>query len=179
MKKSFSVRSIVLGGLFIALGYVMPYLTMQIPNVGSMLLPMHLPVLLAGFVCGGPIGLIVGAVTPLLRSVIAGMPPMYPTAIAMAFELAAYGFLTVLFYRLFPKKSGYIYLELLLAMLGGRIVWGLVSMLLYGVKGNAFTFAIFLNGAFINALPGIILQIVLIPIIVFALERAGLIRKDR
>ena len=97
----------------------------------------------------------------------------------MAFELAAYGFLTGLFYRLFPKKTGYIYLELLLAMLGGRIVWGLVSMLLYGVKGNAFTFAIFLNGAFINALPGIILQIVLIPIIVFALERAGLIRKDR
>ena len=179
MNKSFSVRNMILGGLFIALGYIMPYFTMQIPSIGSMLLPMHLPVLVAGFVCGGPIGLIVGAVTPLLRSAGAGMPPMYPTAIGMAFELAAYGFLTGFFYRLFPKKAGYIYLDLLLAMLGGRIIWGLASMLLYGVKGNAFTFAIFLNGAFATALPGIILQIILVPIIIFALERAGLIGKDR
>lgn len=72
---------------------VLPFFTAQIPSIGSMLLPMHIPVLICGFVCGGPYGLLVGAIVPLLRSVMFGMPPML-VAIPMAFELAAYGFMT-------------------------------------------------------------------------------------
>jgi thiamine transporter ThiT len=122
MKKT-GVRNLVLAGLFLALGRVLPFFTGQIPAIGQRLLPMHLPVLLCGFVCGGPYGLIVGVLTPLLRSVLFGMPPMFPTALAMAFELAAYGLLAGLFYRLFPKKIGFAYLALVLAMIGGRVVW--------------------------------------------------------
>ena len=89
--KNLSVRNIVLAGFFLAVGIVLPFFTMQIPSIGNMLLPMHIPVLICGFVCGWPLGLIVGFILPLLRSMLFTMPPMYPTALAMAFELAAYG----------------------------------------------------------------------------------------
>ena len=161
--------------MFLALGLVLPFLTMQIPQFGSMLLPMHLPVLLCGFVCGWPYGLLVGVITPLLRSALFAMPPLYPVAIAMAFELATYGILAGLLYKLLPKKTLNIYISLILAMLGGGIVWGVVQTVLLGFGGNAFTWQAFIGGAFATALPGIILQLVLIPILVMALKRAKLI----
>ncbi len=178
MKTRLKTRNLVLSGLFIALGYIMPFFTMQVPTFGSMLCPMHIPVLLCGFLCGAPYGAIVGFVTPLLRSVIAGMPPLYPTALAMSLELATYGFLAGVLYKMLPKKSLFVYIDLILAMVGGRIVWGIVSSILYGMKGNAFTLAVFLNGAFINAIPGIIVQIILIPVIVLALQRVNPISTD-
>ena len=173
MKKQ-STRNLVFAALFLALGLVLPFLTAQIPQIGSMLLPMHLPVLLCGFVCGWPYGLLVGAVTPLLRSMLFSMPPLYPTAVAMAFELAAYGLLAGLFYKLLPKKPVYVYVSLILAMLGGRVVWGLVQMSLMGLVAQPFTWQIFMAGAFGNALPGILVQLVLIPVIVLALRSAKL-----
>lgn len=173
-----NIRNLVLSGLFMALGYIMPFFTMQIQAFGSMLLPMHIPVLLCGFICGAPYGLIVGFITPLLRSVITSMPPIYPIALAMAFELAAYGFLAGLLYKILPKKPLLVYVDLILAMIGGRIVWGIASLVLFAIKGNAFTLALFLNGAFVNALPGIIVQIVLIPLIILALQKANLMQKD-
>ena len=173
MKKQ-STRKLVFAALFLALGLVLPFLTAQIPQIGSMLLPMHLPVLLCGFVCGWPYGLLVGAVTPLLRSMLFSMPPLYPTAVAMAFELAAYGLLAGLFYKLLPKKPVLVYVSLILAMLGGRVVWGLVQMILMGLVAQPFTWQIFMAGAFGNALPGILVQLVLIPVIVLALRSAKL-----
>ncbi|MEA5010726.1 MAG: ECF transporter S component [Angelakisella sp.] len=170
--KKITVKQMVLGGLFLALGIVMPFLTAQIPGIGSRLLPMHIPVLLCGFVCGGPVGLLVGFVVPILRSMMFGMPPMFPTAIAMAFELAVYGWLCGVLYQRLPKTTPNIYLSLIGAMLGGRIVWGLISLVLYGMAGNPFSLQIFMAGAFINAAPGILLQLVLIPIIVVALRKA-------
>ncbi|MGI6239658.1 MAG: ECF transporter S component [Christensenellales bacterium] len=174
----FSTRNLALSGLFIAIGFVLPFLTMNIPTIGSALSPMHIPVLLCGFVCGAPYGLIVGVITPLLRSVIVGMPPIYPTALAMAFELAAYGLLAGLLYKMLPKKPLYVYVSLVLAMLGGRVVWGLAQLILLGIRGNAFTFTAFLSGAFINAVPGIIVHILLIPAIVLALQKLNLMRAD-
>ncbi len=177
MKKQ-STRKLVFAALFLALGLVLPFLTAQIPQVGSMLLPMHLPVLLCGFVCGWPYGLLVGAVTPLLRSMLFSMPPLYPTAVAMAFELAAYGLLAGLFYKLLPKKPVYVYVSLILAMLGGRVVWGLVQMILMSLVAQPFTWQIFMVGAFGNALPGIAVQLVLIPVIVLALRSARLMDRE-
>ena len=168
-------KQLVISALLLAAGLVLPFLTGSIPNFGRMLLPMHLPVLLCGFVCGWKWGLLVGFVTPLLRSVLFGMPPVVPTALAMAFELAAYGFLAGFFYRRLPKNLLWLYVDLLLAMAGGRIVWGAVSMALYAVLGNPFTWEVFLAGAVLNALPGIILQLVIIPPIVMALKRAKLV----
>ena len=178
--RKLSTKNIVLSGLFIALGFLMPFLTAQIPSIGSKLLPMHIPILLCGFICGWPYGLIVGFITPLFRSMIFGMPPMYPTAVAMAFELATYGLVTGLAYKLLPKRSVVsVYISLIISMLCGRVVWGAVSYVLYGIRGNAFTWQMFTAGAFINAIPGIIIQIVIIPVIIIALERAKLINNDQ
>lgn len=167
-----STKKLVISALMLSLALVLPFFTGQIPEIGNMLLPMHLPVLLAGFMVGGPSAMMVGAVAPLLRSVIWGMPPMFPKAIGMAFELAAYGLVSGLLYSKSKKDTKSIYVSLIIAMIAGRIVWGVVSLALYGIMGNVFTVAIFMTEAFANAVPGIILQLVLIPLLVTALKKA-------
>ena len=169
MKKN-KLFKMSLAALFLALAYVMPFLTGQIPEIGAMLCPLHIPVLLCGFICGWPWGLIVGFVAPLLRSLTLGMPPLFPTAVCMAFELAAYGAVAGLMHRFLPRKKPYIYCSLLTAMIIGRIIWGLAMYIFMGINGGAFTFAAFVAGAFTNAIPGIIVQIVLIPLLVMILE---------
>ena len=170
-----NLTKLVLSALFMALGIVMPFLTMQIPAVGSMLLPMHIPVLICGFICGWKYGLVVGFTVPLIRSLWLGMPPIL-TAIAMAFELATYGAITGACYKKLPKSKISIYASLIIAMIFGRLVWGVVSIVIYGVGGTLFTLKMFLAGALLNAIPGIILQIVLVPILVAALEKAGVMK---
>ena len=98
-KNSSPARNVVLAALFLALAFVLPMVTGHLPQVGNMLCPMHFPILLCGFVLGGPWGLAVGFAAPLLRSVLFGMPPMFPIAISMAFELAAYGAVSGWLYR--------------------------------------------------------------------------------
>ena len=93
------VKKLVLAGMFLALGMILPFITGQVPQIGNMLCPMHIPVLLCGFICGWQYGLVVGFITPLLRSFMFGMPPVYPTAIVMAFELMTYGFLSGFLYE--------------------------------------------------------------------------------
>lgn len=164
-------KRLVVAAFFLALGLVLPFLTGQIPEFGSRLLPMHIPVLLCGFVCGWPYGLAVGAVLPLLRSLLFGMPPLFPTAVAMCFELAGYGLATGLLRRFLPRNPAMVYVNLVLSMLAGRAIWGIASMALYAIAGNPFTWPIFAAGAFVDALPGIILQLVIIPPLVLALDR--------
>ena len=171
---SLQIRKLTYAALFLALALVLPFLTGQIPQIGSALSPMHIPVLLCGFLVGWPWGLAVGFIAPLLRSVIFGMPVMVPGAVAMAFELAVYGLISGILYRLLPKKKWSIYVTLIVAMLAGRVVWGIARLIIAGLSGNSFTWALFLAGAFTNAVPGIILHIILIPVIVMVLERAGL-----
>jgi len=165
------VKNLVLAALFLALSYVLPFFTGNIPQIGSMLLPMHIPVLLCGFVCGAPWGSVVGLIAPVMRSVLTGgFPPMFPTAIAMAFELAAYGFVSGLLARHLPKNLKGIYTALIAAMLCGRILWGIVMALMV-LNGSGFTFAAFIAGAFTNAIPGIILQLIAVPVIVLTLYK--------
>ena len=171
---SLQVRRMTYSALCLALALVLPFLTGQIPQIGSALCPMHIPVLLCGFLCGWPWGLAVGFTAPLLRSVIFGMPVMIPGAVAMAFELATYGAVAGFLYRKFPKKLPGIYVSLLIAMIVGRIVWGIARLIMAGIVGNGFTFTMFISGAITTAIPGIIAQLVLIPAIVYAMERAGL-----
>ena len=160
----------ILAAIFLALAYVMPFLTGQIPEMGSMLCPLHIPVLLCGFICGWPWGLIVGFIAPLFRSVTLGMPPFFPTAVCMAFELAAYGAIAGLMHKILPRKKSYIYISLLTAMIVGRLIWGVAMFVFMGLNGGSFTFAAFIAGAFTNAIPGIILQIVLIPILIMVIN---------
>jgi LytS/YehU family sensor histidine kinase len=170
MKNREKILKIVFSAMFLALCYVLPFLTGQIPEIGSMLCPMHIPVLLCGFVCGWPWGLIVGVTAPLLRSFTLSMPPLFPTAICMAFELATYGAVSGLLHKILPKKKPFIYVSLLVSMLIGRIVWGVAMLICMSINGNAFTFTAFIAGAFTNAIPGIIIQILLIPVIIMIIE---------
>lgn len=167
------INSLTLSALFLALGLVLPFLTGQIPEIGGMLLPMHIPVLICGFVCGCKYGMAVGFITPLLRMMLFGMPPL-TTAIGMAFELAAYGAVTGIVYRKLSFSKFRIYGSLILAMIAGRVIWGITSIAIYGISGAVFSWQIFIGGALLNAIPGIILQIILIPALIYALEKSGL-----
>ncbi len=169
-----NLKNSVLAAMFLAIGLVLPFLTGQIQRIGNMLLPMHIPVLLCSFICGWKYGLAVGFILPLLRSIMFAMPPMYPKAVAMAFELAAYGFMAGhIYYRSKSKDWKALYGALIIAMIFGRIVWGLVQTLLLGLE--KFTFYAFLSGAILNAVPGIIIQLVLIPAIITVVKRRGLL----
>ena len=124
-------HTLVLAALFLALALVLPFVTGGIPAIGNMLLPMHIPVLFCGLVCGWQYGLGVGFAAPLLRSLLFGAPPMYPNALAMAFELAAYGLIIGLVYARLPKQGwGALYASLLAAMAGGRLVWAVAEVVL-------------------------------------------------
>lgn len=167
MVKLNGTKKIVFAGVFFALGIVLPFITMQIPKIGNMLLPMHIPVMLCGFICGAPLGFTVGLLTPLLRSVLFGAPVLFPSAVAMMFELATYGACCGLLYGVFSKvfKSEYarLYLSMIVSMIAGRIVWGAVSYMLYSASSSRFTAEIFFAQGFINAIPGIIIQLIIIP----------------
>ncbi|MBQ4039206.1 MAG: ECF transporter S component [Bacteroidaceae bacterium] len=169
-----SLKKVITSGVCLALCLLLPFLTGQIPQVGSMLCPMHIPVLICGLVCGWPYGLVVGLIAPVFRSLLFGMPLLFPTATAMAFELAAYGAMSGILYQLLPKKISFLYTSLIGAMLFGRIIWGIAMVVLMGISGGGFTFAAFIAGAFTNAVPGIICHILIIPPIVLGLKKAGL-----
>jgi thiamine transporter ThiT len=173
MRKHNNLFNMILAALFLALAYAMPFLTGQIPEIGAMLCPLHIPVLLCGFFCGWPWGLAVGFLAPIFRSLIFGMPPMFPTAVCMAFELATYGFIAGLLYSKLPRNRGSVYVSLISAMVIGRVVWGLMMMLCMGIKGSAFGISAFIAGAVTGAIPGIILQLVLIPVLVISLQKVN------
>lgn len=171
--------TLVLSALFLAVGIVLPIFTGQIPQIGKMLLPMHLPVLLCGLICGWQYGGVVGFILPFLRYVMFGMPPM-PNGVAMAFELAAYGAIVgILYSRSRWQCIIALYRSLLVAMIGGRVIWAVVRVVMTGVTSVPFTWEIFLTDAFLSAIPGIILQLVFIPTLMVALDRTGLIRFRR
>ena len=166
MKENTGLRKTTLAALFLAIGLILPFITMQIPAVGKMLCPMHIPVLLCGYVCGWPYGLIVGIITPLLRGALFGMPAIFPNAVCMAFELATYGFVAGILSERMNRDIKSLYVSLITAMLCGRIVWGLASAAIYALTGGIFTWKLFLMGGFVNALPGIMIQLMLIPVLV-------------
>ena len=174
-KNTVRIRNLTYSGLFLAIAMVLPFMTGQIPEIGSMLCPMHIPVLLCGFVCGWPWGLAVGLISPVLRSLLFGMPRLFPTAIAMMFELAVYGAAAGALYKVLPKKRVNVYISLIASMILGRLVWGAAQFFLQKIVGVDFTLAMFIAGAVTTAVPGIILHIVIIPVLVEVFGRSGLI----
>ncbi|NJP40234.1 ECF transporter S component [Oscillospiraceae bacterium HV4-5-C5C] len=172
------IRQLALSALLLALGLLLPFITGQLQSLGQALLPMHLPVLLAGFICGPWWGLATGLLTPLLRSLLFGMPPLYPTALAMMLELGTYALIAGLIYRTLVRKRPQgslvvVFSALIPAMLAGRLVWGLATWLLLGLRQQSFTLQAFAAGAFMNSIPGIILQLILVPLILRSLAKAG------
>ncbi len=161
-----SLKKLIYAAVFVALGMVLPLLTFQIKEIGDSLLPMHLCIMLCGLFCGWKYGLACGLLLPFLRSAIFGMPPIYPNAVWMAAELATYGvFISIFFEKIFKRRFKLIFPALLITMLLGRIVWGITKAALLGAAGKTFALGMFFAEGFADALPGIILQLVLIPII--------------
>ena len=186
-KQSRGIKKLVLSAMFMAIGLVLPFITGQIQQIGSMLLPMHIPVLFCGLICGWQYGAVVGFVLPLLRYVLFGMPPIFPTGVSMSFELAVYGAVIGLIMQQLSKRNttdsgkNYVrnlYLALIGAMLAGRIVWGLVRFILARATMQPFTMEMFMAGAFLTAIPGIIVQLILIPGIMAALKSDGVLNAD-
>lgn len=185
-RSSFAIRRLVIAAICLALCWVLPFLTGQIPEIGSMLSPMHLPVFLCGFLAGPVLGCAVGFVAPLTRSLMFAMPPILP-AVAMAFEMAAYGAVCGALYVLLEKVlSGSngrlvarIYVSLVAAQLVGRLIWGAARVVLLGLGDLPFSWMIFITSGFVEAIPGVVVQLVLVPIIVLALTKAKLVPKNR
>ena len=156
-----NLKKLTLSAFFLALGMVLPFLTGQIPQIGSMLLPMHFPAFLCGMICGWQYGAIIGFIMPLLRFALFNMPPIFPTGIAMAFELATYGAISGLLLKKDVTNIKKIYFALIIAMIVGRISWGIVSYIL-----TQISLEIFITSGFISAIPGIIIQLLTITFIV-------------
>lgn len=170
------LKNLVLTAMFLAIGLVLPFLTGQIKEIGNMLLPMHIPVFLCAYICSWKHGMALGFILPLMRSMIFHMPQLYPNAVAMAFELATYGLVAgYLYYKSKYKCTKALYKSMIMSMLAGRVIWGVAEVILLGIGGGAFTFSAFIAGAFAKAVPGIIIQLVLIPAIMVALGRAKLV----
>ncbi len=171
---------ITMAAMFMAIGMVLPFITGQIPDVANMLLPMHFPVLLCGMICGPAYGAVIGAILPLFRCLLFHMPKI-TTAIPMSFELMTYGLVIGIIYQIMKKKGEETfhsaYVSLIVAMLSGRIVWALPKYLVmtYMMGSNDFTFKFFLFEAFVNAAFGIVLQLILIPAVMRALEKTHLL----
>lgn len=168
-----NIKKITYGSSLLSLGILLPFLTASNPALGGVFLLMHIPALLGGFILGGKYGALIGFIMPLLRSVLVSMPPLYPTALIMAFELSAYGFVSgILFKWLKNVKFGYI-IALIGAMLLGRFVWGTASTIILSLANRPYTFEAFIAGAFVTALPGILIQLILIPLLVRTLIASG------
>lgn len=175
--KKIDTKKVATAAMLFAAGLVLPFLIGQIPQIGKMLCPLHIPVLLCGLVCGWQYGLVIGFLLPLIRSVLFGMPVIYPNAVAMAFELATYGAVSgVVYYMKNWRCLRAVYSSMIIAMVSGRIVWGIMEVVLLGILGKGFTMQAFIAGALLNAIPGIILQLVLIPAIMVALNKAKIVK---
>jgi uncharacterized membrane protein len=164
-------RPLVYAAICVALGVTLPLAFHSIPNAGSVFLPMHIPVLLCGLLCGWAYGLACGLLVPLLSFLLTGMPPAAYLP-SMLCELAVYGLVSGLVCSLLPAKKPMIslYIRLVSAMLAGRIVFGVLNALIF--RAGDYSFSVFLTAAFVTALPGIVIQLVLIPALVRALEKA-------
>ena len=176
MKKMSYVKKAIITAACMALCVVLPMAFHAIPNAGSIISPMHIPVLLCGLICGWPFGLLCGLAGPALATLFTGMPPITYLP-SMMVELAAYGLISGIMMRIIKTKSLYadLYISLVTAMLCGRIVAGISKVLIFAA-GN-YSMVAWTTSYFITAWPGIVIQLILIPTIVFALEKARLIPK--
>ena len=177
-RKSIEIRSIVYAAVCLALCMVLPLLTGNIPEIGRQFAPMHFPVLLCGFIAGPVWGCVVGVIAPLMRHLMFGAPALYPDAVRMMVELGVYGLAAGLFYRYLPKKPFGIYVSLLSAQFFGRLAWGIAAYFISLFdKDNPFFIEMVMTATVTGSLIGIAIQLLLIPPIVYAMQRARFISR--
>lgn len=165
-------KKIVLSGLLTALGVLIPIVFHMFHLGGQIFLPMHIPVILAGFLVGPVMAALVGILTPLLSSLLTGMPPLFPMAVIMIFELGTYGFTAAVVY----KKAKNIFVALIASLAAGRAAAGLtVAVLLYIFEVSSIKVLnpiVYIQGSITTGIPGIIIQLILIPAIVILLRKS-------
>ncbi len=171
-RKELTIK-ICLAAMCLALAFVLPFVTGAIPEIGGMLCPMHLPAFLLGIVIGPYFGAGLAFLSPILRSLLFGSPLLFPRAFTMAFELMAYAFVFGLLYKLLPKKLPHFYVSLVSAMIVGRVVGGIVKTVLFelGAMGK-WSYALFISGYITETIPGLVIQLLIIPPLVMALRKA-------
>lgn len=174
-----AINKMIFAALFLALALILPFLGGQIPEINSVFCPMHIPIFLCGFICGWRWGVTVGFVSPLLRSLIFGFPVFYPVAVTMMFELAAYGLITGIMKELLPKKRGYIYCSLIVAMIIGRVCRTVAMIACSAIVGNSFIFSTFMTGVILKSIPGIIAHLIIVPIAIMLIDKAALKYKSK
>lgn len=174
MKKMSVVKKSIITGVCLALCVVLPQAFHAVPNAGSIYLPMHIPVLLCGLICGWSYGLLCGLVGPALSTLFTGMP-LVAYLPSMLVELGIYGLMSGFMMQIIKTKKSYadLYISLAIAMLTGRIIAGIAKALIFAP--GKITMAAWVTSYFVTSLPGIIIQLILIPVIVFALMKARLI----
>lgn len=173
MKTIRPAKQLTLAAVCTALCVVLPIAFHAIPNAGSVFLPMHIPVLICGMICGWPSGLLCGLMGPLLSSVMTGMPPAAILP-AMMVECGTYGLVSALVLKLMHSGKTYadLYIALVAAMLAGRVVSGIAKALIFT---PGMELSVWVTASFVTALPGIVIQLVFLPAVVFALMKAGII----
>ncbi len=172
MITSYSKR-IIISGLMLALGIILPFATAHGFGIsGSIFLPMHIPVLLCGFFCGPLFGFLCGLILPVLNSILTGMPVMYPMAVLMTCELSVYGFVSGFLYKLnkYKKNIFSVYLSLVPAMILGRVVYGICAYLLLFMDTGLKKISVI--SATVTGLPGILVQLIIIPVLVIKLRNS-------
>lgn len=177
MKMPTRTKRTVICGLCIALCYVLPIAFHSI-GLGSVLSPMHIPVLLCGIVCGPLYGLACGVVGPVLSSLLSSMPPAM-ALIWMVPELAIYGLVAGLLMRCLPVKHFYgkVYAALAIAMVAGRVVGGIASALFHLGTAGSYTLSMFVSSYIVGSLPGIAAHLILVPVLVFTLVKTKAVSK--
>ncbi len=172
-KTSYTLAQLLYSATFLSLALLLPFLTAQVKVLGAALCPMHIPVIICGFVCGPFWGMVVGAAAPLLRAFMFGMPTAFPDAFAMAFELAVYAFVAGMLYKKLKKNIFMTYVTLLASMVSGRLVWSLVMVViaLIGKLDEPISFALIWSSTVTGSIWGIVLQIVAIPPIISVLKQ--------
>lgn len=165
-----SIKKLTLASMFLALGILFPQIFHAIPNAGNILLPMHIPVILCGFVCGPFYGLLVGLITPIISNLVFAMPAAIMLG-QMIVELGTYGFMCGLMYRLIQNNNELIrnYIVLIISMVSGRLVYGICNALIF--KAGNYSFDLWIKAALIVAIPGIIIQLIFIPILVNKIKK--------
>lgn len=190
-----NTKKMIYGAICLALGVILPALMGNVEVLGQTFLPMHFIVMLCGFMCGPSIAGLVGIIIPVFRFMLFGFPTVYPLGLAICFELLTYGVVTGLLFAKFGNKtfkfiknskmsegkkkivSTFINIEIILiiAMIAGRIVWGACMAFFTYLLGGLFTPYMFVLAAFVEVIPGIVIQLVFLPILVIALQKAKLI----
>lgn len=175
MRRKITTKKLVTASMLLAIGVIIPSIFHLTGLPGQMLLPMHIPVLIGGFLLPPSLAMLLGMLTPLLNSFITGMPVLFPIAIILVFELGAYGLITSLFYRVLKVPT---LLALIISMIVGRVMAGVTIFVLSRFFTLPLDPVLFVKGAIITGIPGIIIQIILIPSLVYAIVKYTTINQD-